>query len=102
MATQGKQVVTKRHGDPRRAQCVCLRRDEVARLAKDLGGQLSCSRVRRQAVANCPSCHPHGYESMLSGPFEYPEKESIRVLHLPLGISLGPKSPGYSRLNKKK
>ncbi|WZZ81030.1 hypothetical protein YC2023_101602 [Brassica napus] len=62
----------------------------VARLAKNLGGQLSCSRVRRQAVANCPSCHPHGYGPMLSDPFEYPERESICGLHIPLGISLGP------------
>ncbi|WZZ64437.1 hypothetical protein YC2023_075807 [Brassica napus] len=67
----------------------------VARLAKDLVGQLSCSRVRRQAVANCPSCHPHGYGPLLSGPFEYPERESIRGLHFPLGISLGHKGLGY-------
>nr|VDD29317.1 unnamed protein product [Brassica oleracea] len=28
---------------------------------KDLGGQLSCSRVRRQAEGNCPSCHQMRY-----------------------------------------
>ncbi|KAF2587318.1 hypothetical protein F2Q70_00036340 [Brassica cretica] len=49
------------------------------------GYELSCSRVRRQAVANCPSCHPDGYGPMLSDPFEYPERESIRGLHFPLG-----------------
>ncbi|CAG7892247.1 unnamed protein product, partial [Brassica rapa] len=26
-------------------------------LGKDFGGQSSCSRVRRQAEANCPFCH---------------------------------------------
>uniref|UniRef100_A0A0D3BKA8 Phospholipase A1 n=1 Tax=Brassica oleracea var. oleracea TaxID=109376 RepID=A0A0D3BKA8_BRAOL len=75
---------------------------KVARLAKDLGGQLSCSRVRRQAVANCPYCHPHGCGSMLSGPFEYPERESIRGLHLPLEISLGPKGLGSSQVGLEK
>ncbi|KAF3519865.1 hypothetical protein DY000_02060989 [Brassica cretica] len=28
---------------------------------KDFGGQLSCSRVRRQAEGNCPSCHQMRY-----------------------------------------
>ena len=74
----------------------------VAHLAKDFGGQLLCSRIRRQAVVNCSSCHPHGYGSMLSGPFEYLERESIRGLHFPLEISLGPKDLGYPRLKKKK
>uniref|UniRef100_A0A0D3AS52 Pyruvate carboxyltransferase domain-containing protein n=1 Tax=Brassica oleracea var. oleracea TaxID=109376 RepID=A0A0D3AS52_BRAOL len=54
--------------------------EAVKTIAKTVGNEDDCDRVvrRRDSDAN-----------MFQGSFEYPKRESIRGLHLPLGISLG-------------